>query len=104
MTYVKARFRTITGTVILAPVNQGDPNPGILGGLLDIFMLEDPSVSEPIRVRIHQHDRERNATMKEKVNSLVGKPVKIVIHQSPWSACGKSGITNYLQSIEEIPN
>lgn len=99
--YPKMGLHTITGAVVLALVNQGDPNPGLFSGLLDIFILEDPAVPEPMRVRIHQHDREWNVAMVEKVNSLVGKPAVVVINRRPWAACGKSGVINYLQSIEE---
>jgi hypothetical protein len=71
--YPRSGLHTITGAVVLAPVKAGDPNPGLFHGLLD------------------------------KVNSLVGKPVVVVINRSPWAACGKTGVVNYLQSIEETP-
>lgn len=102
MTYHVVGFRTIERAVVVAPVNQGDPNPGLFVGLLDIFLVKESKTSDPIRIRIHQGDREWNAAMVDKVNSLVGKPVTVVINRSPWSACGKRGVINYLQSIEEI--
>lgn len=93
-------LHTITGAVVLAPVNEGDPNPGLFHALLAIFMLQERKGLEPIRVRIHQRDPEWHAAMVEKVNSLVGKPVVVVINRSPWAASDKSGVVNYLQSIE----
>lgn len=98
----RSGLQEIRGAVVLAPVNQGDPTPGLFQGLIDIFMLDVPDLPDPLRIRIHQHDREWNAAMVEKVNSLEGKSVTIVINRSPWAACGKTGVVNYLQTIEEI--
>ena len=95
--YFKVGLWNIQGAVVLDHVNHGDPNPGLFHGLLDIFMLQVQASHEPIRVRIHSS----NDHLVEKVNSLVGKPVDVVINRSPWAACGRSGIIYYLQSIEE---
>lgn len=94
--YFKHGPKTISGATVLAEVNDL-PDPGLFAGLLNIFLLRDPETSDPIRVRIHHS----NDALVETVNSLVGKRVNVVIYRSPWSACGKSGVVNYLQSIEE---
>lgn len=95
-------LRTITGAIVLARVNEGDPNPGLFHGLLSIFMLDDRTSPDPLKVRIPLHPDDLHKSLVEKVNSLVGKPATVVINRSPWSACGKSGVVNYLQSIEEV--
>lgn len=94
--YFKHGPKTIERATVLAEVNDL-PDPGLFAGLLNIFLLGDPETPDPIRVRIHQS----NDALVETVNSLVGKRVNVVIYRSPWSACGKSGVINYLQSIEE---
>ena len=96
--YSKKGLWDIPKAVVVARVNEGDPNPGLFHGLLDIFMLQlVESSTDPIRVRIHSSRSE----LVEKVNSLVGKPVHVVVNRSPWIAAGRSGIIYYLQSIEE---
>jgi hypothetical protein len=78
----------------------GGDHSGLFSHLLNLFTIAEESVDgEPIRVRIARD--ENTDLLVEKVNSLVGKKVNLVVHRSPWAVCGKSGITNFLQSIEE---
>lgn len=83
---MKQGHAEIKGGTVLSPVDTW-------------FIFEVSTPSGTIKVRIAR-DAARETSV-EKVNSLVGKAVDIHIYLSPWVAGTKSGITNYLQSIEE---
>jgi hypothetical protein len=100
MTFGKTSgLQEINGAIVTCAV--GGDSSGLFSHLLNMFVVARESAGgEEIRVRIAS-DADTDSKV-EKVNSLVGKKVNLVIYRSPWSACGKSGIINYLQSIEEV--
>lgn len=67
------------------------------GLLMNIFTI---TVSgEDVKVRIA---KDENTEVKlRKVNALWHKKVNLVIHRSPWTVGDMSGVSNFLQSIEE---
>lgn len=100
MTYLYRRSGpwVIKGAIVTCRV--GGDHSGLFSDLLNMFTIAEESAGgEPIKVRIASD--ENTDLFVEKVNSLVGKKVDLVVYRRPWAACGKSGIINYLQSIEE---
>lgn len=62
-----------------------------------IFTVSTPG-GEDLKIRIHEDDQADEKV--KKVNSFWHEKVNLTIYGSPWTAGDKSGITNYLQSIE----
>lgn len=89
--------KQVNGAVVMSEVDPPSM-PGFARGLC-IFLLAERVSEEPIRVRVPR-TADREALVK-KVNSLVGKTVDVLYYRQPWQIKDKSGIVNYLQSIEE---
>jgi hypothetical protein len=77
-----------------AVVKFAAPKKGLL---TNVFTIS--TSGEDIRIRIAQD--ENTEAKVNKVNALWHKKVDLVIHRSPWSVGDKSGVSNFLQSIEE---
>jgi hypothetical protein len=54
---------------------------------------------EQLKIRIHED--EQAAEKRKKVNDLWHKKANLTVYGSPWIAGTKSGISYFLQSIEE---